>query len=239
MNASTPKVLQPVLDRPMIWYVLNALRELGFGESAPKPLLVVGHGAEQVRAAVGSHATFADQTEQRGTGHAAAVGVAALPQSINTVLVLHGDEPLVEAETLAAMLQTAQKTGAPIVLLTGSVPDSHGLGVVRRSAAGRVVDLLQRSEMPEPGEGAVEINFGAYVFDRRVLEEALPLLPVNPDGEYYLTHVVRWAAQRGVEIETVPMPEPGDRMGINDPDQLRRAEAFLRRDTVVHSGNSG
>lgn len=229
MGSSLPKVLHCVNGLPMIAYVLSTLEELGFGSSAPPPVVVVGFGEARVRSETGDRASFVTQLDQRGTGDAARVGLDALPGSITDVLLIHGDEPLIETATYRRMLERRHRTGAAIVLLTGYVSDTHQLGRVIRNAAGEIVGLVQEQDLTDDQRETNEINFGAYVFDRPFMQGALPRLPVRTGGEYHLTDLVAEAVRQNLGVESVPVPEPDAQMGINDQEGLERAEQFLRR----------
>jgi len=233
MMSDVPKVLHALNGRPMIAYVMGVLAELGFGSTAPKPVLVVGVGAREVEREVGDAAVFAVQSEQLGTGNAAEVGLGALPDDVKRVLLVHGDEPMIEAATYREMLDQQERTGAAMVLLTGEVTDTHALGRVVRSHDDRILGLIQESELTSEQRSIREINFGAYVFDRAFMAESLGRLEKHAGGEYYLTDLVRFAVEAGRMVEAVSVPYPDDQMGINDAEQLARAEAFLRRKALM------
>lgn len=229
MGSSMPKVLHPLNGRPMIEYVMSTLDELGFGSVAPRPTVVVGFGAGEVSAVLGPEVTLVHQRELLGTGNAALMGLKGLNGGVNRVLLVHGDEPLIGVETYAEMLRRQRTTGAAVILLTGSVSDTHGLGRVIRNSPGNITELVQERELDPDQPSVNEINFGAYVFDRHFMDEALPRLELHPVGEYYLTDLVRMATEAGRTVDSVPVPYPDDQMGINDPAQLQRAERFLCR----------
>ena len=229
MQSDKPKVLHDLNGRPMIGYIVDVLADLEFGSAAPKPVYVVGYRAEDVEREVGDAGVFAIQVDQLGTGHAASIGLEALPRAVDRVLLIHGDEPMIEAETYREMLDLQASTGAVIVLLTGNVSDAHELGRVVRDLSGRIEGLVQQKELTPEQADILEINFGAYVIDRSFMEQSLPRLSKHPGGEYYLTDLVYFAVQSGRAVEAVFVPFPDDQMGINDAEQLARAEAFLRR----------
>ena len=126
-----------------------------------------------------------------------------------------------------------QRARAPIVLLTGEVSDTQGLGRVVRDAEGQVSDLLQQPELSEKARRSREINFGAYVFDRTFFESSLASLQTHPNGEYYLTDLIPFAYKRGERVVTVSVPHPDEQMGVNTLEQLKRAEHYLLSKAVV------
>jgi bifunctional UDP-N-acetylglucosamine pyrophosphorylase/glucosamine-1-phosphate N-acetyltransferase len=116
-----------------------------------------------------------------------------------------------------------------VVLLTGKVTHTRGLGRIIRDASGRVTALVEEKELRPEQRSIAEINFGAYVFDRFFLESALGELSLHATGEYYLPDVIGRAVERELDVSVVSVPNPDEQMGINDPDQLARAERYLAR----------
>jgi bifunctional UDP-N-acetylglucosamine pyrophosphorylase / glucosamine-1-phosphate N-acetyltransferase len=229
MQSERPKVLQPLAGSTLIDHILDTLQELGFGQmGVPPPVVVVGYQAREVEEVVGRRGTCILQTQQQGTGDAAAVGLRDVGRGVDRVLLIHGDEPLIDASTYEEMLAAQRSTHAGIVLLTGEVQATHGLGRVIRDHDGRIVDLVQEKELTHEQRRSREINFGAYVFDRTFMERGLPLLTVHPGGEYYLTDLIRIAVEEGLSVSSVLAPDPDRQMGVNDRQQLERAEAYLR-----------
>jgi len=229
MQSERPKVLQPLAGSTLIDHILETLQELGFGQmGVPPPVVVVGYRADEVEQTVGNRGTCIVQTQQQGTGDAAAVGLRDVGRGVDRVLLIHGDEPLIDAATYEEMLDKQRSSHAAIVLLTGEVQVTHGLGRVVRDPNGRIVDLVQDKELTHEQRRSREINFGAYVFDRTFMERALPLLTLHPSGEYYLTDLIRIAVEEGLLVTDVTVPDPDGQMGVNDKQQLERAEAYLR-----------
>jgi bifunctional UDP-N-acetylglucosamine pyrophosphorylase / glucosamine-1-phosphate N-acetyltransferase len=230
MRSSLPKVLHVLAGRPMVLHVVDTLTEMGFGEAAPLPVVVVGQGSDDVRRILMGRASFVIQSSALGTGNAAAIGLQPLDPTISRVLLIHGDEPMIEASTYRQMLLLQHESGAAIMLLTGEVSDTQGLGRVVRDSGGRITALVQEQELTPEERLISEINFGAYVLDRPFMEAALPSLqPLHAGGEYHLPDLIRYAAEHGFAVDNVVVPYPDEQMGINDPAQLARAERFLRR----------
>src|SRR5439155_1087634 len=120
MRSDLPKVLHPVCGQPLILYVLDALHHAGISSS----IVVVGHGADRVREAVGAQARYVEQAEPRGTGHAVLMALPHLPDDENPVLVLYGDTPLLTAETIHALTALHRTSGSAATLLSarGAAP---------------------------------------------------------------------------------------------------------------------
>lgn len=229
MRSSQPKVVMQVAGRPMIAHIVETLAYLGFGEDGiPPPTVVVGFDGGEVREAAGYGPRFVIQREQLGTGHAVRVGLSAVDSGVRRIVVIHGDEPLIAPGTYQSMLKLQGETEAAIVLLTGNVKDTHGLGRVIRDRNGQIVALVQEKELTREQRRSHEINFGAYVFDRDFLEWGLQRLELHEGREYYLTDLVQLASASGLPIENIYAPDPDQQMGVNDREQLERADRYLR-----------
>lgn len=241
MQSERPKVLQPLAGSTLIDHILETLQELGFGQmGVPPPVIVVGYRAEEVEEVVGNRGTCIVQTRQQGTGDAAAVGLREVGRGVGRILLIHGDEPLIDSTTYEEMLIKQRATTTAVVLLTGEVQATHGLGRVVRDSHSQIVDLVQDKELTHEQRRSREINFGAYVFDRTFMERALPLLALHPGGEYYLTDLIHIAVEEGLHVSNVTVPDPDGQMGVNDRQQLERAEAYLReRNTDKRAESAG
>jgi bifunctional UDP-N-acetylglucosamine pyrophosphorylase/glucosamine-1-phosphate N-acetyltransferase len=136
-RSALPKVLHPLGGRSIIERVLDSIR----AAHLPDPTLVVGYGADRIREVVGDRCLYVDQGEQLGTGHATRVGLDTLSPSVQRVIVIHGDEPLIPPDAFARMLEVSSR--APIVLLTTEAGDTRDFGRVVRDIAGKVIALRQ------------------------------------------------------------------------------------------------
>ena len=214
MRSNLAKVLHPLLGRPMVGWVIRALREL-----EAEVTVVVGHQAEAVEAALaGPHIHFVRQEQPRGTGDAIRAALPTLP-SQGPVLVLAGDTPLLTAATLRRLLHGHQ---GPATVATFEVEDPTGYGRILRSEEG--IRILEQAECG-PAEAMVrEVNSGAYVFDAAFLRDALPgLRPHPPKNEYYITDLVTTGARAVAGFSAQEF------MGINDRAALAEARLLLRR----------
>jgi len=225
MKSALPKVLHPLLGRTLVGHVLAAAAPLG----ARRTLVVVGHGADQVRdhlAQVAPEAEPVLQADQHGTGHA--VRISLPPDVDGTVVVLNGDLPLVRAETLAALVADHEARGNAATLLTAEVADPAGLGRIISGPGGLERIVEERDASPE--ERLIrEINAGAYAFDAALLRDALAKLSTNNDqGEEYLTDVVGLLVAAGQHVATYHTGDPDETLGANDRAQLAQLRALLR-----------
>lgn len=225
MHSDLPKVLQPLAGRPLLAHVLDAARSL-----APASIHVVhGHGAERVRAAFpDADLDWCLQAEQLGTGHAVAQAMPNVPDG-NTVLILCGDVPLIQSETLARVAAAAD--GAALALLTAELPDPSGYGRVLRDADGRVTRIVEQRDADEREQRIREINTGLMAMPAADLRRWVASLSNdNAQREYYLTDVIAMAGSEGRSVVGVPASDALETIGINDKAQLAAAErAYQRR----------
>ncbi|MCL1939240.1 MAG: bifunctional UDP-N-acetylglucosamine diphosphorylase/glucosamine-1-phosphate N-acetyltransferase GlmU [Desulfovibrionaceae bacterium] len=239
MHSATPKVLQRILEEPMLRYVYDALGDVCGGGV----FTVVGHGAEAVRAAFpGLAAGFVTQEEQLGTGHALQCAwPGVLSAGLDYVLVINGDTPLVRTETLRHFLEESTARQADLAFITLSLPDSGAFGRVLRKY-GRVSAIVEAKDYDEElhGPDPCEINAGIYCLKVSTLDALLPLLERgNKSGEYYITDLVGLAVERNLKVLGLNMGNDPDLLGINTPAELVRAEERMRERIVLAHQNAG
>ena len=226
MKSRLPKVLHPVLDKPMILYAVETALRV-----APQPpVLVVGHGADQVQAVVGDRARYVVQEEQLGTGHAVLQARPLLEGNVDAVLVTYGDMPLLRAETLRHLVQEHVRTQATITMLTAVLDDPHGYGRILRDDAGYVVGIVEEADATPEQRAIRELNVGIYVFDASWLWQNLPLVQPSPvKGEYYLTDLVGMAVEQGRLVHALPVKDREEILGVNTRVHLAEVTRALQR----------
>jgi bifunctional UDP-N-acetylglucosamine pyrophosphorylase/glucosamine-1-phosphate N-acetyltransferase len=228
MKSSLPKVLHPLLGRPMIEWALTAVEPV---VDLP-PVVVVGHGKDEVRACLGERVRYAEQTQLLGTGHAVQQAAAQLADEADVVLVTYGDTPLLRSETLTALLQlfTEQRPmrNPAIALLTVMRDDPQGFGRILRDEQGAVCGIVEEVDCTPVQKAIRELNPGIYCFDAAWLWANLPQLPLSAKGEYYLTDLVGMAVAQGRAVVAAPAPVE-EVNGINTRVHLAHATAVLRQ----------
>jgi bifunctional UDP-N-acetylglucosamine pyrophosphorylase/glucosamine-1-phosphate N-acetyltransferase len=218
MRSALPKVLHPVAGQSMLGHVISTARAL-----QPRSIqVVIGHGAEQVRQRlVGDDLNYVVQAEQLGTGHAVA---QALPNlSAERVLILYGDVPLIEAETLQRLLQ---KVGPEqLALLTVTLDDPTGYGRIVRDAHGGVQAIVEHKDASAEQKAIREGNTGILAVPGSRIGEWLGRLSnSNAQGEYYLTDVIAMAVADGLRVATEQPQDAMEVQGANDRIQLAELE---------------
>jgi bifunctional UDP-N-acetylglucosamine pyrophosphorylase/glucosamine-1-phosphate N-acetyltransferase len=234
MRSSRPKPLHRLCGRPMILHILDALAEL----SAEKVVVVVGHRGEWVTKTLVEHAppslsiAFVEQSEQRGTGDAVAVGITGLPESLvdadGDVVVLPGDTPLVRAPTLAALVRHHRDTGAAATLLTAALEDPTGHDRVVRGRDDAVVGVVDGAEVTDEYD-VDEVATTIHCFRHGVMAPALRRLhPQGLTGEHSLTGIYAVLHDAGYPLASLLAVDPMEAARVNDRAQLAVAEAELR-----------
>jgi len=231
MKSRQAKVLHQAGGESLIGLVVQTALRL----VAPERIyVVVGYQADLVRKALdGRGVQFLDQPQQLGTGHAVLVGRQALEKAAPRLLVLYGDCPLVEAETLEGLMHCHRETGAAATVLTTRLEDPAGYGRLLRDSGGSIRAIVEE-KAATPGEREIrEINSGIYCFDTDHLFQCLPQIrPDNPAGEYYLTDVIGWLVERGLSVAGVEVQEASQVLGINTRVELAQVDARLRERKV-------
>jgi bifunctional UDP-N-acetylglucosamine pyrophosphorylase/glucosamine-1-phosphate N-acetyltransferase len=225
MHSSLPKVLHPLLGRPMIRYAVDTAAHV----VGSRPVVVVGYAAQAIRQALGDEVDFVQQEPQQGTGHAVLQTAPLLRGTADLVLVTYADMPLLTEATLTALVQAQKSNTGPITMLTGFSDDPRGFGRVLRDAQGRVQAVVEEAQATLEQLAVRELNIGVYCFSAAWLWEALKRIPLSPKGEYYLTELVGLAVVDGLPVQALPARDAGETIGINTRLHLAEAEALLRR----------
>jgi bifunctional UDP-N-acetylglucosamine pyrophosphorylase/glucosamine-1-phosphate N-acetyltransferase len=232
MRSNLPKVLHPLLGKPMAVYSIQATKEA----TGSQPVVVVGHGAEVVRNVLGDIADYVHQEPQLGTGHAVQQVESRLSGNTDLVLVTTADMPLLSAKTLTSLIEAHiaalgaahEAHNGPITMLTVNSVDSHGFGRVVRSESGSVLAIVEESQASTEQLKIQELNASVYCFSAGWLWDALRRIPLSSKGEYYLTDLVEIAVKDGYPVQAIPCADPGELIGINTRVHLAEAEASMR-----------
>ncbi|MDX1377297.1 MAG: bifunctional UDP-N-acetylglucosamine diphosphorylase/glucosamine-1-phosphate N-acetyltransferase GlmU [Anaerolineales bacterium] len=225
MKSDLPKVLHPLCGRPMLWHVLEALKEA----ATERPVVVVGHGAEPVTDFLGESAQTVLQEPQLGTGHAAMQAESLLKGKSDLVIVTYADMPLLRGETFKQLVETQRANSGPFSLLTVIADDPRGFGRIVRKPDGTVAAIVEEYVATPEQKQIKELNVGAYCFNADWLWDALQRIEKNPKkGEYYLTDVVEIAVKDDLPVQAVLHDDFIETIGINTHVHLSEAEAALR-----------
>ena len=236
MKSSHPKVLHQVCGKAMVRHVLDAAEAAG----SKRNIIVVGFGADEVRAELGNAAEVVVQAEQLGTGHAVLQAEPLLRDERGTVMVLCGDTPLLTGALVKRLYEEHVKAGAKATVLTAVMPDATGYGRVIRTAAGDVEKIVEHKDATEEERAVQEVNSGIYCFEKEALFSALKNVGCdNAQGEYYLPDVLSILRERGEKIWAVAADDYEETLGVNSRLHLAQAEKILRRRKNIELMESG
>jgi bifunctional UDP-N-acetylglucosamine pyrophosphorylase / glucosamine-1-phosphate N-acetyltransferase len=239
MRSSTPKVLHELGGRSLLGHVLAATEPLRAGTT----VVVVGAGREAVEehlARIAPHAIAVPQDQQLGSGHAAAVALAAVPDVEGPVLLVNGDSPLLRRETVTRLVDDHHRTGNVLTVLTAEVDDPTGLGRIVRDGTGAVRAIVEERDATEAQRAVREINAGVYLGDAAALRRTLARIGADNDqGEQYVTDVLGLLVAENEPVGGVLADDPDDVLGCNDRRELAARRRTLNErvlDDLMRSG---
>ena len=235
MKSELPKVLVEVCGRPMINYVLDALAASGVDEI----VVVVGYRADDVRRALASRRglRFVEQKEQLGTGHAVMACREELAPHEGPVLIVAGDSPLMQTDSLVRLLAEFDRQRPACLLGTTHKPNPQGLGRIVRDGVGNFLAIVEERDASEEQRKITEVNMSCYVFNCRDLLFALDQLrPANAQAEYYLTDCPGALKTAGRTVEARAVLKPIEALSINTREELAAVEEVLRQGAGAASG---
>ncbi len=234
MNSDLPKVLHRIGGKPMLAHVIETAQALG----ASKTHVVIGYGAEEVKAEFETHPAadrlnWVLQSEQLGTGHAVqqAIGDINTTDEANTVLIMYGDVPLTPTSTLQPLLDACEQSGLGV--LTMEMEQPHGFGRILRSEDGGVAAIVEERDASPEQKAIKEVNSGIMAANATKLANWLSRISNNNDQEeYYLTDIVALANDDDCNVIAVKAANGQELMGVNDKAQLAEAEQFQQQTLI-------
>lgn len=227
MMSETPKVLHQACGKALVDHVLDAAREAG----AKRAVIVVGHKAEVVEAALRHHpdVEFTLQAEQKGTGHAVMMAREQLKDHHGPVLVLTGDTPLLRGRSLAGLLDDLRTNKAACVVGTAKTENNFGLGRIVRDAEGNFLRIVEQRDASPEEQAITEINTGCFAYDCDALFGALDeIRPNNSQGELYLTDCAEILRRKGHTVLASNRLDITEALGVNTQEQLAEVEAVMK-----------
>jgi bifunctional UDP-N-acetylglucosamine pyrophosphorylase/glucosamine-1-phosphate N-acetyltransferase len=224
MKSARPKVLHEIAGQPMVRYAIEVAATIG----SLRPIVVVGHGADDVRHAIGESVSYALQSPQLGTGHAVLCAREQIDPDSDLVVVLYGDTPLITAAALQRLIAAHVQSDAAVSLITFRPLDPALYGRIIRDNRQRIVDIVEYKEATPEQRTIGEVNSGIFCYKTDWLLSHLDQLQPRPGhGELYLTDLVSLAAREGAVVAHADCEET-EVLGINDRGQLAQAEKLMR-----------
>ncbi len=227
MKSELPKVLCEAAGRPLVSYVIDSLRKAGVG----KIVSVVGYRADLVKETLGSDPDmeFALQEEQLGTGHAVMMCREAVANHNGPVVVVAGDSPMLQADSIAALLKDFAATQPACILGTLIHDNPTGLGRIVRDADDNFTGIVEEKDATEDQKTIAEVNMSTYVFDCQKMLSALDrLTDNNRQKEYYITDVPGILLSDKEDVRALPVLKPIEALSVNTVEHLKAVEEALQ-----------
>ena len=227
MKSDLPKVLCAANGRPLVSYVLDALREAGVAEM----VVVVGYKSELVEAELANDPAvkFAYQTEQLGTGHAVIICRELISGHDGPVVVVAGDSPMMQSSSIKALLDEFQASKPACILGTLIHEEPAGLGRIVRDADGKFVGIVEHKDANEEQRQIAEVNMSTYVFDCQKMLGALDsLTDDNQQKEYYITDLPGILLGNGEDVRALPVLKPIEALSVNTVEHLAEVERVMK-----------
>jgi bifunctional UDP-N-acetylglucosamine pyrophosphorylase/glucosamine-1-phosphate N-acetyltransferase len=227
MNSSMPKVLHAICGKTLVEWAMHAV-----GEFCEKPVIIVGHGADQVKSYLGDRAYYVMQEQQLGTGHAVMMARGYLEGKDGYVVIMAGDMPLITQATIRRVVEAMndEETEYAAVVLTSRMVDPTGYGRIIRRADGSVKQIVEERDATDKEKSIKEVNSSVYCFDIKTLLGFIDKLSNNnAQNEYYLTDCISMMSSNGKKVRALPVMDLSDCMGVNDRVQLSVAARTLQQ----------
>lgn len=225
MKSKHPKVVHKVCGKEMVNHVIDVSKKSGVQDV----VVILGHESETVKESIPSDSQIAMQTEQLGTGHAVKMAKEYINDD-DTIVVLCGDTPLVQEDTLRRLFAYHVEKGYVATVLTTKVDNPNGYGRIIRDNHEDLLKIVEQKDASEEEKLVNEINSGIYCFDGKSLREALDLIDNNnAQGEYYLTDTIKIMRDRGEKVGAYNGSTIEELMGVNSRVELSKAEEIMRK----------
>ncbi|MBL6996142.1 MAG: NTP transferase domain-containing protein [Desulfobacula sp.] len=227
MKSDIAKVLHKVGGQCMVVHVIECARKI----SPDNVHVVVGHQAHKVKREINKFfkVKFAMQEQLLGTGDAVKAAIPGLKSDIKYVVVLCGDVPLIQENTLINMVEEHKKKQAKLSVLAIDLEDPTGYGRIVQDELNHMICIKEEADANETEKKIKKINTGIYCFDKKFLISVVDeIRPENSQAEYYLTDAVEIAQKRHEKIVVITMDDPGQVIGVNTLEELEKAEYLIQ-----------
>jgi len=227
MKSDKAKVLHKLLDKPMILYVLAAVSSI---VPAGRMIVVIGHQAEAVKAVAGEYPVcFAYQIQQLGTGHAIMCAIPFLEEDIRNVVIMCGDVPLVQPETIRYLVQKHIADKNDLTLMAMHLDEPAGYGRIQLDKDDCMVDIIEEADATDRQKKISLVNAGMYCVTTDFIKDAIQkITDDNAQGEYYLTDIVKIGFRQKKKMGVFAGKNSGEFKGINTPRDLAVVQRLLK-----------
>lgn len=225
MHSRTPKVLHPILGKPIVGFVLDLARKIGSAEI----ILVINDRDPDCYRVLGKDIIYAFQKKQLGSGDAARQGMKKA--TTEEILILCGDVPLLQAATIVGLVKHHNEKKADVTILTCRMDDPYGYGRVIRSRDDHVTAIVEQADGTHEELEIKEINAGVYFGTHQLFLSALSRITNhNKQGEFYLTDAIRDMAAQGNKVCGHLIADEHEIIGVNTKEQLAYVRAIVKKD---------
>ena len=231
MQSNKPKVIHEICGKAILKYVIDASKDAGIN----KNYCVIGHGADEVKAAVGEDECVDYRIQPVGEEHPYGTGYAVMQaedviEDDNTVLILYGDTPLITSKTLKDFLNFHKENNNYGTVLTAYIEDATGYGRIVRDEKDELLKIVEHKDATEEELKIKEVNSGMYVFNGKYLKDALGKIDNNnAQGEYYITDVIQILKDQDKKVGAYLMEDPIEIYGVNSKVQLSFNEKIMKK----------
>lgn len=221
IGQSLPKVLNPVVGKPMIYYSLDTVRKIPIHNI----FVVVGFRDLDVRGSIRDEGIdYVYQEQQLGTGHALKISIPELPLECRDVLVLNGDDSaFYDVFTLREFIKSHCVQKAKVTIMTTKAKSSAGLGRIVRGQEGKILKIVEEKDAAVSEKRINEVNTGCYLFNVDWLRRSIGKLTKNASGEYYITDLISIASRQGLIINSYLLKNEKEWVSVNTQEQLKVA----------------
>jgi len=225
VSGDLPKAMFPVIERPMLEYVLENISFIDENET----YIIVGYGKEKIMDHFGDRYQYVEQKQQLGTGHAVAECTEAFLGFDGNVLITFGDMPLFRREEMKEICRQHAENGADCTLMVAENPRLTMWARVVRDEKGCFSAIVEGKDCSPEQAKIKELFSGVMVFNSKSLFEVLPEVGCsNAQKEYYLTEVPELMVKRGMKVDTYLIKDGDDLRGINTPEDFDICESILK-----------
>lgn len=228
MKSDKAKVLHKVADKSMVAHVIGVAKKI----AKDNVHVVIGYQAQSVRKEINKYfsVNFAVQKTLLGTGDAVKAVIPNLDASTKHVLILYGDTPLIQEETLIELLNGYFNYHAKVAVLATDLDNPKGYGRIILDSHGNMQSIREETDANDEEKKIKKVNSGIYCFDKELLIKTLnQIKPNNNQSEYYLTDAIEIARLNEEKIIVVTMDDSRQVMGVNTLVELANAEDLIHR----------
>lgn len=233
MKSDTPKVLHEIFNKTLLGYVIDAVNDTNI---ADENYVIVGHQAERVEEYVKSNYDNAKtilQSEQLGTGHAVSMACPYLEDFDGEVIILCGDTPLITSDTLKTFIEGHRKLNSDITVMSAVFNNPTNYGRIVRNTDGTLNSIVEEKDATVEQKAIKEINAGIYCLNWTKVKDAFSQLKTNnAQGEYYLTDIIQWGNENGLNVNAHILERNEEIYGINSKLNLAEATKIMNQRTL-------